>query len=248
MKSIKILAIAGLVAGFGASEALAWSGDLIKCNPTPGTKFVIGFSGLTCKEAKVKVKAKTDIELGEGFDGCVANAAAPWDAWVDGKWGKTSAADAALIEQFAISLKGSTFGSCNFGGSDISSGASGAGSLTFFNAAGDSKIKGAALKFFGTVAGNTTTFQGEVTGLVTKGLGLGGDISLTIGLDFANPASAEVVACNLGATCTDPNDPNDPGNVTPAEAVGVQTSGTSVFLLSLGDDDPNDPNDYYALP
>lgn len=248
MKSIRVLAAAGLVAAFGASEAFAWSGDLIKCNPTPGNSIIVSFGGLSCKEAKVKIGIKTDVAAGQGFDGCVANPAAPWDAWVDGKWGKTSAASAATIEQFSISLKGQTFGSCNFGGSDVSSGASGSGAITFFDSTGAVKVKGASLKFFGKVAGDVATYSATASGLVTKGIGLGGDLALTIGLDLANPLNTPVLACNAGGTCLDPNDPADPGNLNPVTQLAVITNASSEFIITLGSDDPNDPNDYNALP
>lgn len=246
MKSIRILAAAGLVAAFGASQALAFSGDLIKCNPSAGTGLTVGFSGLSCVASKNKVSIKSDAET-QALNGCVANADAPWDAWVDGGWSKTSETDALTITKAVVNLKGQTFGSCNFSGSDVTSGASGGGSVSFLNSS-NGKVKGASLKFFGKVAGDVATYQATAIGLITKGLGIGGDISVGIGLDLANPVNSPILACNTGANCVDPNDPSDAINVTPIKALAIITTAASELKVSLGTDDPNDPNDYSALP
>ncbi len=255
MKSIKILAAAGLFAVAGAAPVAAWSGDLIKCHPTPGQIIDVTFKkGLTCKDTLnkigIKIKAKNGVgNLNGPIDGCAANPDTPWDAWVAGKLGKTSEADALNIAMAELSLKGQTFGSCNFGGSDTSGGASGAGAVTFFAADGATKIKGAKLKFFGTVAGDAANFTADAIGLVTKGLGIGGDIRITIGLDLLNPDNGDIVNCNQFDSCIDPDDPLAVPNASPIEVLKVITNAASELVISYGDYDPNDPNsDYSALP
>lgn len=301
--------------------ANGWSGDLIRCQPTTGTPIDVGFKkGLTCTDARNKIQIKAKVKDGLGIDGCVANPLAPWDFWASksAKWQKTDLAGAMQITTAEISLKGQTFGSCNFSGSDVSAGASGAGTVVFYGdppalGAKAPKIKGAALKFFGTVGGDLSTLSAETSGLVTKGLGLGMDILVRIGLDLANPANSATLACNTGAICTD-TDPDSPtfddpfasvarclsgpnaglscsskddcdgatcstkhtplcsggandglscvddGDcpdgacklqdpaVDPVGILKVVTTADSVLLISSGEDDPNDPNDYDALP
>lgn len=256
MKSMRILATAGLLAAVGAAPAFGWSGELIQCTATPGTPIDVSFKGgLTCKDKLNKVGIKTKAANGVGnangpIDGCVANPAAPWDFWAAGKLGKTTAADAATIAIGEVSIKGQTFGSCNFSGSDVSGGASGAGAVTFFASDGATKVKGAKLKFFGTISGDVATFSALTEGLVTKGLGIGGDITISIGLDLAAPENGLILSCNTGGVCGDPNDPNDPANATPISVLKVVTAGSpfppSQLIIRYGDPDPNDPNDDYS--
>lgn len=255
MKSIKILAAAGLLAVVGAAPVAAWSGDLVKCHPTPGSPIDVTFKkGLSCVDTLnkigIKLKAKNGVgNLNGPIDGCAANPDTPWDAWVAGKLGKTSEADALTIAMAELSIKGQTFGSCDFGGSDTSGGASGAGALTFFAADGATKVKGAKLKFFGTIAGDAATFSAQAIGLVTKGLGIGGDITIGIGLDAFASENADLIQCNLGNNCTNPGDPNEVLNAAPAGILRVVTDANSELTISYGDYDPNDPNsDYSALP
>jgi hypothetical protein len=259
MKSMRILATAGLLAAVTAGPASAWSGDLVRCLPTAGQAVDVTFKkGLSCKDSlnKLAITLKADPEspgLNQPLDNCVANSAAPWNAWVAGKWGKMSAADAATISTASLKLKGSTFGSCNFSGSDTSAGANGAGSITFSNAIGE-KVKGASLKFFGTVAGDAATYSASAIGLVTKGLGLGADIDINVGLNIGAPENGVLLACNTGGVCTDPNDPNDPANLAPVALLKLITGPVgpipqSYLLISSGEPDPNDPNDdYSAIP
>lgn len=194
------------------SPAAAFSGDLIKCTPTAGTSIDVEFKkGLVCQDTKQKIKIKTKVKDGNAIDGCVANLAAPWDIWASksAKWFKTDADQAALISQAEISLKGQTYGSCNFAGSPTSAGASGSGAVTFLTDLGAikpgkvSKVKGAKLKFFGTVSGSAETFTADAIGLITKGLGIGMDILVRIGLDLTAAENGLLLACNGGGICTD---------------------------------------------
>jgi len=254
MKSFKYLALAGIVAAFGATQASAWSGDLVKCNPTgPPVGLDVTFKkGLSCKDSTNKIGLKAKVKDGLGLNGCVGNVNAPWAEWQAGKFEKLAPADVANLGQAEVSLKGVTFGSCNFSGSDTSAGASAAGAVTFFNAAGDTKIKGAKLKFFGTVSGDAATYSADASGLITKGLGVGGNISIQVGIDLAAPENGAVLLCNTGGSCQDPNDPNDLGNLNPVTILKITTDNglaDSQLLISRGEPDPNDPNDDYdALP
>lgn len=248
MKTIKFVAAAGLVAAFGAGQVSAWSGDIIKCNPTPGKQIRVSFSGLSCLDTKNKLSLKTSVDEGNSINGCVANVAAPLDEWAAGKWAKVTQATAATITQADIKLKGSSFGSCDLTGSDVSAGANGSGEVAFKNSAGD---KITSSKFFGTVAGSASdplNPTATAAGIVTKGFGIGGNIEILAGFSIADPDNGPIVQCSAGATCTVPDDPMDPLNVTPATVLDIQTTAASYLLLSLGTDDPNDPNDYDALP
>ena len=326
-KRMSVTILGGLLgATLAWSQAHAWSGDLIKCSPTSGTEIDVEFKkGLTCVDTKNKIKIRARVKDGQGIDGCVANPAAPWDVWAsrDAKWFKTDFAGASTITQAEVSLKGLTFGSCNFSGSDTSAGASGSGKITFLGdppipgAKGRDgrapKVRGAKLKFFGTVEGDLATYSATALGLITKGLGLGMDIAIRVGLDLAAPENGLLVACNTGAICTDldPDSPSydDPftsvdrciagpntgmscdgkddcggekctnrhsalcrrgdndglpcGNdddcpdgrcklqdpaIDPIEVMKIVTTPDSGLLISSGEDDPNDPNDYDSLP
>ena len=90
MKSFKYLALAGIVAAFGATQASAWSGDLVKCNPTgPPVGLDVTFKkGLSCKDSTNKIGLKAKVKDGLGLNGCVGNVNAPWAEWQAGKFEK----------------------------------------------------------------------------------------------------------------------------------------------------------------
>lgn len=269
-KGILSLAVAGSFA-MVASQASAWSGEVIKCEASPGVEIPVNFSpGLVCTERINKLGIKTKIKDGQGFDGCISNAAAPWDAWAAGKYAKTSADAAAGIDGTGaaeIALKGLTFGSCNLGGTAISGAASGGGKVTFYNNIGK-KAKGAAFSFFGNVSGDAATFSAEAKGLITKGPLQGGRVSIVIGLDLGNPENALLLGCNTGAVCNTPGVSvyeagddvfrcgpsgceSQPAPQSPITALWVISSTApgpvpSTLTVSLGEPDPNDPNDDYS--
>jgi len=249
-KGILSLAVAGSVAML-AAQASAFTGDLIKCSPNAGDSYYISFKkGLTCTESLNKVGFKNKVKDGNGFDNCVANANAPWDEWAAGKYSKVTDANAALIAQADLSLKGVSFGTCNLGGSTNSAGASGAGKLQFYDALGN-KVKGAALSFYGTVAGDASdpmNVQGNVIGLVTKGVAPGADVVINVAINLGDPENGLLTGCNIGAIC--PPDvfsipKGDPGHQSPITNLKVVTSASSYILVSRGDS--SDPG-YDALP
>lgn len=279
-RSILGLALAGALVLAG-SQASAWSGDLVRCTMTPGIPVDVNFKkGLVCEDtlnkisivAKVKNKDADKNPLNNAFDGCVHNAAAPWDAWRAGKYGKTSSADAAFLDGSLaeVALKGITFGSCNFAGSPTSAGASGGGKIGFVYEATPGKfkkVKGAAFSFFGNVAGDAATFSATAVGLITKGMATGGRVAVSIGLDLTNPENALLLGCNLGAVCNTPgqsvyeggDDVFIPGpdgkNTQPAPEAPITVlkvitadapNPPSTLHVSLGEPDPNDPNDPYS--
>lgn len=268
-KGILSLAVAGSFA-LGASQAFGWAGEVIKCEASPGTGIAVNFApGLICKERINKVGIKTKIKDGQGFDGCVSNAAAPWDAWAAGKYAKTSSTVAATIDgsasaQAEIALKGMAFGSCNLGGSPTSGAASGGGKVTFYNNLGK-KAKGASFSFFGNISGDAGTYSAEAKGLIVKGPLQGGRVAITIGLDLTNPGNGLLLACNTGSVCNTPgqsthdggDDVFEPGSMgqppqeAPITQIFVITSTApgpdpSTLIVSLGEPDPNDPNDDYS--
>lgn len=274
------LALAGSLA-LVASQASAWSGDLVKCTMTPGIPVDVNFKkGLVCSDtlnkisivAKVKNKDANKAPLNNAFDGCVHNPAAPWDAWRAGKYGKTSAADAAFLDGALaeVALKGITFGSCNFAGSPVSAGASGGGKIGFVYEATPGKfkkVKGAAFSFFGNVAGDAATFSATAVGLITKGMATGGRVAVSVGLDLTAPENGIILACNTGAICNTPgvsvyeggddmfiHGPEgrntQPAPEPPITVLKVASADApnppSVLSVSLGTPDPNDPNDPYS--
>lgn len=274
------LALAGSFV-FAASQASAWSGELVRCEMTPGTPVDVNFKpGLICAErlskitivAKVKNKDANKAPLNNAFDGCVHNAAAPWDVWRAGKYGKTSAADAAFLDGSLaeVTLKGIAFGSCDLGGSPTSGGAGGGGKIGFVyeDSPGKfKKVKGAAFSFFGNVAGDAATFSATAVGLITKGMATGGRVAVSIGLDLANPDNGLLLACNLGTICNTPGQSvyeggddvfihgpegrnTQPAPEAPIAALKVITAAppqdASTLVVSLGTPDPNNPNDPYS--
>lgn len=268
-KSFLSLAVAGSFMVV-ASQAQAWRGDVIKCEASPGTSIAISFTpGMVCTERIAKILINNKVKNGQGFDGCAHNPAAPWDAWVAGKYGKTSALNAAGIDggQAEVAIKGLSFGSCNFAGSPTSGAASGGGKVTFYNSAGK-KAKGAAFSFFGNIAGDAGTYSAEAKGLIVKGPLQGGRVAIMIGIDLFNPENALLLGCNTGSVCNTPGvsvyEAGDdvflcgplgcgaqPAPQAPISNLYIISSTApgpdpSTLTVSLGEPDPNDPNDDYS--
>jgi hypothetical protein len=220
-KALVIAAAGAAIIALAATPLHAFTGNLVRCTPSLGTGVVVTLKkGLTCTESLNKIQVKATVKTGNAIDGCVANAAAPWDAWAAGKVAsKISAANAALINRADVMIKASTYGSCNFGGSPDSYGASGAGKLTFYDAVGN-KVKGGKGSFFASVAGDLATQSALARGLMTKGFGAGGLIQVQIAIDIGAPENGLVVACNAGAIC-----PPDPfGNNAKCTGLGTPTA------------------------
>jgi hypothetical protein len=177
--------------------------------------------GLSCDNANNKISVKTTL------DNCSATAPGPfWDDWAAGKiGGKITSANAATVANAAISVKAVTFGSCNFAGVGNSYTAAGAGKLTLLAADGVTKVKGGGGQFFAIVGGDLSTQSASLSGVMTKGFGAGAKIQTLIGLDLANPANANVLACNLGSVCPPP--------ITPSTSLALITDANSVTRVDI---------------
>lgn len=207
-KGILSLAVAGSFVLAGA-QASAWSGELVKCDATPGLAVSVSFKkGMTCSNTTNKVAIKLADKDSNAVDGCTASATAPWDVWVSKKVGKLTADAAASIARADVSIKGKTHGTCNFDGNPESSAAFVGGKVQFRDVNGE-KVKGAAASFFGGIAGETgpTGPTGGASGLITKGMGVGGRIALTAAIDTTT--TVEDGTCYIEGVCN--GGPNDTG-------------------------------------
>jgi hypothetical protein len=211
-----ILAIAAGAFALAPSPASAYTGVLIKCGPGGSANVVTASlkKGLTCTAAINKIKVDATGKTGNQLDSCVANAGAPWDAWVAGKWSKLTSTDAALIDKADVDIKASTFGTCNFVGGATSSKAWGKGKVTFYAADGITKVKQGKVQFIGRVAGDLTTTSAQTIGIVTKGPGVGGSVVVQVALDIVPLLTSPLLGCNTDPTfcgdnsaCTGPGTP-----------------------------------------
>jgi hypothetical protein len=238
-KSMRVLALAGLGAGVFAlapSPASAFHGNLIHCTPTAGVGTVVTLKkGLTCTDATNKIQVKATGKTGNQFDGCVANAAAPWDAWAAGKFGsKISGAAAATITKADVTIKAVTFGSCNFSGDPDSATASGAGKIAFYDSGGN-KVKGGKGSMYVRVAGDVPSQSAVAIGLMTKGIGVGAGVTTQVGINLAGstlcgatPCNGIILGCNTGAFCP-------PDVPAPVEFLDLITDANSKLDISIQD-------------
>lgn len=102
------------------------------------------------------------------LDGCVGNVAAPWATWNTNKVQKILPADVAAIAKASVSIKATTFGSCNFIGDPTSHNTSGGGKFQFYDITGTIKIKGGGGSFYAHVVGDLPTFSVMARGIVTN--------------------------------------------------------------------------------
>ncbi len=243
-KSLYAILVAAGVFTLTPLPASAFHGNLLRCTPALGHKSAANFKpGLTCQDAKNKVSVGLTGKAGTQVDSCVGNAGAPWTAWEDGKIQKISAADVATINALDISIKGLTFGSCNFTGDANSYTAYASGKFQAFN--GGTKIKGGGGAVFSRVAGDTATTSAVALGVVTKGFGVGALIETQIGLDLAGTTVCGattcnnlILACNTGAICPpDVFDPNAHSGDTPVTTLDLITIPSSHLSIDLPSND-----------
>src|SRR5262249_2211232 len=150
----------------------------------------------SCTDATSKINITVGAATGNALNNCVPNNAAPWDTWAAGGVGsKISNASAATISTLSLKVKAKTFGICNFSGDANSLGANGSGKFQFFtDAAQLIKVKGGGGAIFGTVGAAGT--NAALTGLVTKGFGIGQRFQATVGIDLGDPNNGCVISCN----------------------------------------------------
>lgn len=170
-----------------------------------------------------KITLKTSV-----FDNCVTNAAeiTGWGAIVGGakQTGIKDAAAATAINTLTkatASIKAQTYGTCNFSVpvSDAYS-AHGKGEVKWLNASNSTVAK---TKFYGRVAGDLTTTSANDTGVVLKGLGIGGEIFASLGFDLGAAGNTPILGCNgLG-----------PMPTSPVPAIFLTTNPPGVSTLSI---------------
>jgi len=86
------------------------------------------------------------------------------------------------------------------------------------------------------VAGDLGTYSADASGLITKGLGIGMDIRVLIGLDLAAPENALILGCNVGSICTD-LDPDSPTYNDPFTSVKRCLAGPNQGMSCVHKDD-----------
>jgi hypothetical protein len=215
-KCIKAVAVAAAIFLI-PSLARAFTGNLITCNNSAGKVISVTLKpGLNCPPAIFnKLSLKTKLKDGTQIDGCAANPLAPWGTWANPdangkKWQKKpiSVANAVSITQADVALKGVAYGTCNLASPDPA-GATASGSLkiTFYDALGAKIAKGQA---YVTVGADLLTQAAQATGVMTKGLAVGANISVSIGIDITDPVNGPTLACNTGGACP----PALPGPIT----------------------------------
>ncbi len=216
------------------SAVSAFEGNLVTCLPSVAATSVATFNpGLDCTAhfSKIAVKALfngRDPSKSNPITNCTSNAAAPWADWATGKFAsKITATDAALISEADVTVAAVTFGTCNFGGTPTSFGASGGGSITFRDAT-HTKVKGGSGSYYGKVAGDIATQSAQVVGLMIKGFAVGANVLVQVAIDLAGPDNGTFLSCNTGSLC--PPDSFAPkgnascaGKVTDAECCQSKT-------------------------
>ena len=250
-KSLYAVLVAAGTFAWAPTPASAFHGNLVRCTPTLGNTATVSLKpGLNCTDAKDKIALALVAKKGTGIDNCVGNAGAPWAEWQTGGIQKISAGDATAVNKMDISLKGLTFGSCNFTGDANSYTAYAAGKFQLFN--GGTKVKGGGGALFARVAGVAATTSANALGIVTKGYGAGAAIEAQTGLNLAGPTlccgkknpgctdtcNGLILACNTGAICgggPDPFDPNNDSPITTLDIINIPSSHTSIDLPSNAD-------------
>ncbi|MCK6556808.1 hypothetical protein L6Q96_19855 [Candidatus Binatia bacterium] len=208
--------------------AHAYTGPLITCNPTVGSPATVEFSpGLACAEAYNKIKIPATV-----VDNCSTPvAAATWTSWgkAAGKVDGTAlVAGLGGTGKVSVALKGSTYGSCNFGGSATSFTASTAAKVTVTDSAGNKLTKGAA---YTRIAGDAATFSAQALGVMTKGVALGAKINIQLLIDSLDPANANLLSCNLDyANC-------GLYVTAPEELLTLKTDASSYLEIYVGGED-----------
>ena len=249
-KSLYAILVGAGVFALAPMPASAFHGNLIRCTPSLGKTTVTSLKpGLSCTDALSKIAVSAKAKSGTQIDGCVGNAGAPWAIWQAGKIQKISAGDAAAANAVDVSIKGLTFGSCNFVGDANSYTAYGSGKFQLFN--GGTKLKGGGGAVFARVAGDTATTSALAIGVVTKGYGVGAAFETQIGLNLAggtkccgkkNPTCTDtcnglILACNTGAICGGGPDPFDPNVDSPVTTLDLINIPSSHFDISIGSND-----------
>lgn len=188
---------ASLVAGVLAVATP--SGAVVYCTPTAGELPILKVSPAALPppaDGKYGFKLKTTL------DGCVADAA-KLSGWIPSKKGT---ADGALITQAEIQLTVAGYGNCGFGILSSNPAAyvpTGTLKLKWLDAAGDTiksaKPTSASVRVSG-MSFSQAGLTAIVEGFVTKGLGIGASVQMTIPIqmNLADPFSDPWALCMIG--------------------------------------------------
>jgi hypothetical protein len=200
------------------------SAAVVFCTPTGGEIPTLKISPAAVPPPAV---GKYGLKLKATIDGCVADAAKLAD-WIPSKNGT---ADGASIAKAELSLAVTGFGNCGFGLSFLPGNTTpgaydpvGTLKINWLDANGD-KIKSAKpssvfLRMTPLTASQVGSFVSTGSGIVTKGLGIGGTARLTIPLDFPIDLSGPWGACLTGILPVPPGFPPLPPPV-PLEAFAL---------------------------
>ena len=211
------------------SSALAFHGNLVVCTPSAGIAIPVPLSpGLTCTDATSKITLVASAATGNALNNCVGNGAAPWDTWAAGGVGsKIPAASVPTISTLSLKVKAKTFGICNFSGDANSLGANGAGKFQFFSDAAQTlKVKGAGGSVFGRIG--AAGAAAAITGLVTKGFGVGQRFQAVSAIDLGDPNNGCVISCN---------DPFDVCPTSPCTTINVKADGSGKIRIDVPSND-----------
>lgn len=236
MRKIVAGAVTVGVVALVSQGAQAYTGPIMTCVPTGaalGQTVVATFKpGLTCAATNAKLGVTVSAKAANQLNGCSTIVpAATWTEWATAKVAsKITATDAASITNVDVSLKGVTYGSCNFAGSTTTLSANAAGKLTFYAGAA-TKVKGGAAQFYGRVAGDGLTFSAATLGIITKGFAQGSKIAIQLPINGLDPANALWGFCNgaaLPADCSNTDPFANPANL-PLTALNLITT-TNTYL------------------
>jgi len=183
----------------GALALATPSGAVVYCTPTAGEVPILKVSPAAVPPP---ANGKYGFKLKTTLDGCVADTA-KLDAWIPAKKGT---ADGALIAQAEIQLAVAGYGNCGFGIISSNPAAyvpTGTLKLKWLDAAGDTiksaKPSSASVRISG-ISFSQAGLTAIAEGIVTKGLGIGASVQLTIPIqtNLADPFADPWALCMIG--------------------------------------------------
>lgn len=214
--NVVTFATVALSASLLVAPAARAATNVVSCVPTVGLATVATVSPPMVNN--VTPDSKLGIKLKNRLDGCVANAA-QLAAWAPSKLGGT--VNGALIAKVDLNLKSKGFGTCNFAAPDPGAyTASGTLKMTWLDASGAKVPKTSPSNAYVRVAGDLGTASAVADGIVTKGVGIGANVHVSVGFDLANPINTPVLLCNTG--------PYAGPSITQIGLITIPTSGLSI--------------------
>jgi hypothetical protein len=197
-RSLRSALFCSLVAG---ALALPTASDaVVFCTPTAGEAPILKVSPAAVPPPD---SAKYGFKLKTTLDGCVADTAS-LNAWIPSKNGT---ADGGLIAKAELTLAVAGYGNCGFGvftSNPAAYKANGTMKLKWLDAAGDTIKSAKTTSVYVRISGINATPDGFYAigdGVVTKGLGVGASVNLTIPIDMSftgDPFSNPWALCLIG--------------------------------------------------